>query len=54
MLYASTGSMQCFKCGDIGHRRLSCLHKEQLEGDVNVCLESEITVGAVGNPEGLS
>lgn len=28
-LYASTGSMRCFECGDIGHKRFSCPHKEQ-------------------------
>lgn len=26
-----TGSMKCFKCGNIGHKRLSCPHKEREE-----------------------
>lgn len=29
MLYASTGSLQCFECGDIAHERLSCPHKNR-------------------------
>lgn len=27
MVYATTGSLRCFKCGDIGHKRLVCPHK---------------------------
>lgn len=29
MIYANTGNMMCFECGDIGHKRLACPHKEQ-------------------------
>ena len=25
-VYASTGSMKCFECGDVGHKRASCPH----------------------------
>lgn len=28
-LYASSGSMKCFECADVGHKRSTCLHKEQ-------------------------
>lgn len=24
MMYASTGSMKFFKCGDVGHKRVTC------------------------------
>ncbi len=27
MLYASTETLRCFECGDIGHKRFSCPHK---------------------------
>lgn len=29
LLYASTGSMKCFECGDIGHKKVACPHKVQ-------------------------
>lgn len=29
-IYASTGNMKCFECGDIGHKRHTCLHKAQV------------------------
>ncbi|KAK2912755.1 hypothetical protein Q8A73_006868 [Channa argus] len=29
MLYASLGNMKCFECGDVGHKRLACPHKQQ-------------------------
>lgn len=32
MVYASTGSLKCFECGDIGHKRFACPHKQQ-EGE---------------------
>lgn len=28
MVYATTGSIRCFECGDIGHKRLACPHKK--------------------------
>lgn len=28
MVYATTGSIRCFECGDIGHKRLMCPHKK--------------------------
>lgn len=27
MVYANTGKIKCFECGDIGHKRLACPHK---------------------------
>lgn len=28
MVYASSGQMKCFECGDVGHKRISCPHKQ--------------------------
>jgi hypothetical protein len=30
VIYANTGSMKCFECGDIGHKRHACPHKAQV------------------------
>ena len=27
MVYASMGSMKCFECGEVGHKRVACPHK---------------------------
>ncbi len=27
MIYANTGSLKCYKCGDVSHKRLTCPHK---------------------------
>lgn len=35
VIHASTGSMKCFECGDIGHKKHACPHKAQsIELDV--------------------
>lgn len=31
-VYASSGSMKCFECGDVGHKRAACPHKAQAAG----------------------
>ncbi|KAI4877205.1 hypothetical protein NFI96_007830 [Prochilodus magdalenae] len=31
MVYASTDSLRCFECGDIGHKRFACLPKDRAE-----------------------
>ncbi|GAA6075545.1 uncharacterized protein LOC108179569 [Tachysurus ichikawai] len=48
MLYASTGQMKCFECGDVGHKRLACPHKAQASeggaGQSNVVAAGSETV----------
>ncbi|KAK3549663.1 hypothetical protein QTP86_006554 [Hemibagrus guttatus] len=39
MIYASTGNMKCFECGDIGHKRLTCPHKGRKEEAVTDTME---------------
>ncbi len=29
MVYASSGQLKCFECGDVGHKRAACPHKGQ-------------------------
>ncbi|KAJ8348956.1 hypothetical protein SKAU_G00275450 [Synaphobranchus kaupii] len=38
MVYASSGQLKCFECGDVGHKRFACPHRQQAEAgsaDVN-------------------
>ncbi len=36
IVYATTGSIKCFECGDVGHKRHACPHKErETEGNVS-------------------
>jgi len=34
MIFATTESMRCFDCGDLGHKRFTCPHKKQTENEV--------------------
>lgn len=27
MVYANSGNLKCFECGDVGHKRVACLHR---------------------------
>jgi hypothetical protein len=29
MVYASSGQFKCFECGDVGHKRFACPHRQQ-------------------------
>ncbi len=29
MVYASTASLKCFECGDLGHKRFMCPHRDE-------------------------
>lgn len=32
-VYANSGSMKCFECGDVGHKRLACPHRVTLQAE---------------------
>lgn len=34
MIYVNTGSLKCFECGDIGHKKLECPHRAQANEEV--------------------
>jgi len=36
MIFATTESMRCFECGDLGHKKLLCPHKKQNEETITV------------------
>ncbi len=46
MVYASTGSLKCFECGDVGHKRSTCPHKA---GSSGVSVTPNPTVDSVVN-----
>ncbi len=46
MVYASTGSLKCFECGDVGHKRSTCPHKA---GSSGVSVTPNSTVDLVVN-----
>lgn len=58
MLYATTGNLRCFVCGDVGHKRIACPRKEYggakqtvSEGEVDAVI---ISVGdEIAGPSGL-
>lgn len=35
VIFATTDSIRCFECGDLGHKRFTCPHKKQTENDGN-------------------
>lgn len=47
MIYASTSTenLKCFECGDLGHKRFMCPHKDQRPstscGDVNIANQAQ-------------
>jgi hypothetical protein len=42
MIYASTGSLKCFECGDVGHKKSTCPHKVGISGVIpNSAVDSE-------------
>jgi len=45
VVYANTGSMKCFECGDIGHKRMACPHKAQDRQEEVAEAEAEAVVG---------
>ena len=49
MLYASTGQMKCFECGDVGHKKLVCPHKAQ--GSEGAAGQGNVGAAGLGNGE---
>lgn len=35
MVYASSGQLKCFECGDVGHKHVACPQKRQQEVNVS-------------------
>ena len=47
MVYASSGSMKCFECGDVGHRRAACPHRPAAERIQTTAVVGDEAAGAV-------
>ena len=49
MVYASSGQMKCFECGDVGHKRYACPHRGTQPSDVSADAQ---TARTDSRPEG--
>ena len=49
MVYASSGQMKCFECGDVGHKRYACPHRGTQPSDVSADVQ---TARTDSRPEG--
>ncbi|TWW82352.1 hypothetical protein D4764_01G0021670 [Takifugu flavidus] len=52
MVYASSGSMRCFECGDVGHKRVACPHRPANEGARTGAMSSRVAPPSGGGDEG--
>ncbi|TWW66909.1 hypothetical protein D4764_20G0009410 [Takifugu flavidus] len=51
MVYASSGCMRCFECGDVGHKRVACPHKPVNEGARIGAMSSRVALPSGGDDE---
>ncbi|TWW76579.1 hypothetical protein D4764_13G0012410 [Takifugu flavidus] len=54
MVYASSGSMRCFECGDVGHKRVACPHRPANEGARTGAMSSRVAPPSGGGDEGAA
>lgn len=55
MVYASTGHLRCFECGDLGHKKFTCPHREHVaESRPGVSGEGNVTEVSVQGEESTS
>ncbi|KAL1269565.1 hypothetical protein QQF64_031854 [Cirrhinus molitorella] len=47
MIYATTGNLRCFECGDVGHKRQVCPHKERGEENIGQGIEADVQATSV-------
>ena len=48
MVYASSGSLKCFECGDVGHKRGACPHRQRADGGASSAGPSDVNRGGEG------
>ncbi|TWW71424.1 hypothetical protein D4764_17G0009070 [Takifugu flavidus] len=51
MVYASSGSMRCFECADVGHKRVACPHRPANEGARTGAMSSRVAPPSGGGDE---
>ncbi|KAF0045688.1 hypothetical protein F2P81_002217 [Scophthalmus maximus] len=51
MMYASSGQIRCFECGDVGHKRYACPQKQAASGSASGCADAagDVAGGAPGS-----
>lgn len=42
MVYASTESLKCFECGELGHKRFACPHKDDQHASTSDAISSDV------------
>lgn len=47
MIYATTGSLRCFECGDVGHKRQMCPHKDRGQESIGPVIETEAQASSI-------
>ena len=52
MVFASTDSLRCFECGDVGHLRRACPHKEKGENEPEGAPNSQAGAEPRSQPNG--
>lgn len=52
MIYASTDSIRCFECGDLGHKRFTCPHKNEQTNNIETPRSQERVIGVTDEVRG--
>ena len=52
MVFTSTDSLRCFECGDIGHLKRACPHKEKGENEPECAPNSQASAEPRSQPNG--
>ncbi len=47
MIYATTGSLRCFECGDVGHKRQMCPHKDRGQENIGPVIETDAQASSI-------
>lgn len=54
MIYATTGNLRCFECGDVGHKRQVCPHKDRGQENIGPGIEADAQATSAQGQEEIS